>query len=210
MGFFSWFTSDTNKSIANHYSVRSTFPVHMVTEYEQFFTENDYDGYGEFGGKDFYALAAELNGIKGKNDDETRNLFFDKIWTRGVRNGDIVLQHGKDFDNYETLLSVEGIDGLVTANALVSEFGWKHWDTASSGDTEEFVKAGFKMPKLVEQLPSHNQSWKDWWDSLPYPESCPHQGYFYDDDCDDDDDDDDNYDDFRTFNEAPYGQDDDN
>jgi hypothetical protein len=180
----------------------------MVTEYEQFFTENDYDGYGEFGGKDFYALAAELNGIKGKNDDETRNLFFDKIWTRGVRNGDIVLHHGKDFDNYETLLSVEGIDGLVTANALVSEFGWKHWDTASSGDTEEFVKAGFKMPKLVEQLPSHNQSWKDWWDSLPYPESCPHQGYFYDDDCVDDDDD--NYDDFRTFNEAPYGQDDDN
>ena len=48
MGFFSWFTSDTNKSIANHYSVRSTFPVHMVTEYEQFFTENDYDGYGDY------------------------------------------------------------------------------------------------------------------------------------------------------------------
>jgi hypothetical protein len=34
----------------------------MITEDGQVFTENNYDGYGNFGGKDFYELVAELNG----------------------------------------------------------------------------------------------------------------------------------------------------
>lgn len=87
MGFFSWLTSDTNKSIANNYSTRETFPVHMVTEDGQIFHEKDYDGYGVFGGKDFYTLSAELNGYKGENDEVTRDLFFNKIWKRGIRRG---------------------------------------------------------------------------------------------------------------------------
>jgi hypothetical protein len=62
MGFFSWKTSDTQRSIPSSYSNRKKFPVHMITEDGQVFTENDYDGYGEFGGKDFYELLAELNG----------------------------------------------------------------------------------------------------------------------------------------------------
>jgi hypothetical protein len=186
MGFFSWFTSDTNKSIANNYSKRETFPVYMITEDGQVFYEEDYEGYGEFGGKDIYVLAAEMNGYKGKDDEETRNLFFDKIWIRGVRNGDIVLEYKKDFDHYQTLISVNGIDGLVTANALVSEHGWKYF--GDSGDFNDFAEQGLKMPKLVEKLPLVSpihamDKWKEIWDSLPYPESCPEQGYFYDDDA---------------------------
>lgn len=62
MGFFSWHTCDTDRSIANHYSDRDTFTVHMITPEGRVFTENNYEGYGEFGGEDFYALLAHLNG----------------------------------------------------------------------------------------------------------------------------------------------------
>ena len=187
MGFFSWLTSDTEKSIANSYSTRETFQVHMITEDGRIFTEPNYEGYGEFGGKDFYVLAAELNGLKGATDDETRMLFFDKIWLRGVRKDDKVLTYRNDFADYETKVVVEGIEGRVTPNQLVSEHGWKSWDVGREG-IEGFVKAGFKMPKIVENLPKDVV--KEW-DSIPYPKDCPDQGFFYDDYDDDDYDDED-------------------
>lgn len=180
MGFFSWITSDSGKSIPNVYQgVHPTFTVHMITEDGRVFTETAYEGYGEFGGKDFYVLAAELNGFKGETDDQTRSLFFDKVWNRGVRNGENVLTYGKDFLNYENKVRVEGIEGEVTPNQLVSEYGWESWDVSRNGDTQNFVDAGFKMPKLVEHLPKDIV--KEW-DSIPYPESCRDQGYFYEDD----------------------------
>lgn len=63
MGFFSWKTCDTDESIANIHSGKPVFTVHMITPDGRVFTENEYDGYGEFGGKDFYELLAELNGL---------------------------------------------------------------------------------------------------------------------------------------------------
>ena len=63
MGFFSWHTCDTDRSIANNSSDRPTFEVHMITPDGRTFTERNYEGYGEFGGKDFYELLAELNGL---------------------------------------------------------------------------------------------------------------------------------------------------
>jgi hypothetical protein len=35
----------------------------MITPDGRVFTEKDYEGYGVFGGKDFYELLAELNGL---------------------------------------------------------------------------------------------------------------------------------------------------
>jgi hypothetical protein len=179
MGFFSWLTSDTEKSIANHYSTRSTFPVHMVTEDGQIFTENNYEGYGVFGGKDIHVLAAEMNGYKGDTDEETRMLFFDKIWIRGIKKGDKKYCHREDFENYQSPIESEG--GLC-ANELVAEHGWESF--GDSGEFEGWAEQGLKMPKLVERLPNTNSDWKQWWDSLPYPESCGHQGFFYDDEED--------------------------
>jgi hypothetical protein len=63
MGYFSWKTCDTDRSIANQDSERPTFDVHMITPDGRTFTERNYEGYGEFGGKDFYELLAELNGL---------------------------------------------------------------------------------------------------------------------------------------------------
>lgn len=199
MGFFSWFTSDTKKSIANSWSTRSTFPVHMVTEDGQIFTENNYEGYGVFGGKDLYVLSAEMNGQFGETEDETRNLFFDKIWVRGITNGDKTYCYKEHFGRYDDPLESEG--GL-TPNQLTSEHGWTSF--GESGEFGDWAKQGLRMPKLVERLPNTNANWNEWWESLPYPESCPDQGFFYPDEEEDDEVVDGG--DTKTWNEAPYGE----
>lgn len=69
MGFFSWITQDTKKSISNSSSIRGTFPVYMVNPLTgETFREDNYEGYGEFNGKDFYELLAEINGTSGRNE----------------------------------------------------------------------------------------------------------------------------------------------
>ena len=68
MGFFSWKTMDTDKSISNNYSSRGAFKVDMLDDKGNVWTEPDYEGYGVFGGKDYYELLAEMNGLK-PNDD---------------------------------------------------------------------------------------------------------------------------------------------
>jgi|SRR6056300_483285 hypothetical protein len=63
MGFFSWKTLDTDRSIANVYSKRNTFTVYMHDDKGNRWREDEYQGYGVFGGKDYYELLAEMNGV---------------------------------------------------------------------------------------------------------------------------------------------------
>lgn len=129
MGFFSWNTCDTNESIANQYSTRPTFTVHMITPDGRVFTEKNYDGYGEFGGKDFYELLAELNG-RGSDRSEGIDISF-----KGNPRGD---------------------------------------------DTP-----GVIYPKFVADLEKDVVAQ---YNSLPNPESCRDQGFFYPDEEDEDED----------------------
>jgi hypothetical protein len=68
MGFFSWLTQDTGESIANRYSNRKTFTVYMTDNKGNRWKEEDYEGYGVFGGKDYYELVAEMNGLPSDRD----------------------------------------------------------------------------------------------------------------------------------------------
>jgi len=61
MGQFSWLTQDTGRSISSI----TPFPVTMTDHKGNKWTENNYEGYGEFGGKDFYELLSEMNGGNG-------------------------------------------------------------------------------------------------------------------------------------------------
>ena len=64
MGFFSWITCDTGRSICNRYSIRKTFPVYVLIPKEfggGCLKENNYEGYGVFGGADIYSLFAYWN-----------------------------------------------------------------------------------------------------------------------------------------------------
>jgi len=69
MGFFSWKTQDTDRSIHNCYvENRKPFTVYMRDDKGNVWREDNYEGYGEFGGKDFYELLAEMNGKKTRFD----------------------------------------------------------------------------------------------------------------------------------------------
>jgi len=130
MGFFSWNTCDTGESIANNCSGRATFEVHMITPDGRVFTEKDYEGYGIFGGKDFYDLLCELNGLSGDRD--------------------------------------AGIDLCFAGNP--------------NGDDTP----GVIYPKFVENL---ERDVKAQYASLPNPESCEAQGFFYGDSDEEEEDD---------------------
>lgn len=64
MGFFSWLTCDTNESISNRYSVRGPLTAYVLIPKEfggGFLKEENYEGYGVFGGRNIFALIAEWN-----------------------------------------------------------------------------------------------------------------------------------------------------
>ena len=75
MGFFSWITQDTNRSIPSKHSSRKTFNVTMRDDHGNKWTETSYEGYGDFNGKDYYELLSEMNGL-GSDRDKGIKLFF--------------------------------------------------------------------------------------------------------------------------------------
>ena len=110
MGFFSWNTMDTDKSIANQYSNRKTFRVQMIDNKGNVWTEDDYEGYGRFGGKDYYELLAEMNGF---TSDKTGDEYTDEARGFGIDiafkdNGSGVATEGVYYPNL-----IEKADGWV-------------------------------------------------------------------------------------------------
>ena len=74
MGQFSWITQDTRKSISSI----EPYPVTMTDNKGNKWNEDNYQGYGEFGGKDFYSLLSEMNGGNGDRDHGIDLWFGDK------------------------------------------------------------------------------------------------------------------------------------
>ena len=110
MGFFSWKTQDTEYSIANEHSNRKTFRVQMMDNKSNVWTEDNYDGYGRFGGKDFYELLAEMNGFE---SDKTGDEYTDEARGFGINiafkdNGSGIATKGVLYPNL-----IEKADGWV-------------------------------------------------------------------------------------------------
>jgi hypothetical protein len=68
MGFFSFKTQDTARSISNRQSKRGTFTVFMHDDKGNVYKESNYAGFGEFGGVDYYELLAEMNGLQTREE----------------------------------------------------------------------------------------------------------------------------------------------
>ena len=86
-GQFSWFTHDTDRQIGSERS--NTIDVWMFDNQGNSWFEKGYEGYGEFGGMDYYELLARMNGYS-EEDLEGRqelrgigiDLAFDKLKTK--------------------------------------------------------------------------------------------------------------------------------
>ena len=74
MPMFSWVTLDTEKSISNTYSNPGPLKVYMHAPDGRKWLETKYGGHGFFGGKNYYKLLAEINGLKTVEDG--KDLYF--------------------------------------------------------------------------------------------------------------------------------------
>lgn len=78
MGYFSWLTSDTNKSIPvlrsdEIFNMTVNGPVYLLCPNGDVLEERDYSGFGRFGDKDVYELVAMWNAPE-RCYDENGNL----------------------------------------------------------------------------------------------------------------------------------------
>ena len=110
MGFFSWKTQDTDRSISNTYSNVKTFRVQMIDNKGNVWTEAQYDGYGVFGGKDYYELLAEMNGF---TSDLTGDSYTDAAREFGI---DLAFSKGNG--------SGVGTEGVYYPNLIEMADGW--------------------------------------------------------------------------------------
>ena len=83
MGFFSWMTADTAKSISNIYAEedygKKCHTVYLLQPNgADAIEEASYEGYGVFGGVDAYAWLAVANGVASETDTE------DEQRTKGI------------------------------------------------------------------------------------------------------------------------------
>lgn len=93
MGVFSWLAQDTDESIPaqGNSQNRPCSKISMWDNKGNKWDETEYEGYGVFGGKDFYELLAEMNGMETRSDGIdlafsgkpylSPNLASDKYWT---------------------------------------------------------------------------------------------------------------------------------
>ena len=71
MGQFSWITQDTDEAIREMYGCNEVdkTTAYMHDNKGNVWHEISYEGYGVFGGKDFYQLLAEMNNVEGLTGD---------------------------------------------------------------------------------------------------------------------------------------------
>ena len=73
-GQFSWMTQDTGDQIGSE--KENTIEVWMYDNKGNSWYEKGYDGYGEFGGMDYYELLARMNGYTDEDLQDKKTLFF--------------------------------------------------------------------------------------------------------------------------------------
>lgn len=80
MGQFSWYTQDTMEAIRESFGCEDEYltTAYLHDNKGNVWKEKRYEGYGVFGGKDFYVLVAEMNGYEDLVDeDEKRSKGID-------------------------------------------------------------------------------------------------------------------------------------
>jgi len=97
-GQFSWFTQDTNQQIGSE--EENTLPsVYMFDNKGNKWLEKRYEGYGDFGGKDYYELLAQMNGMANPDRSEGISLAFSG--KKGILYPALVVNPNFDWKNHD-------------------------------------------------------------------------------------------------------------
>lgn len=183
MGFFSWITSDTERSIANVYSPRRTFPVYVLIPEHcggGYIEERSYEGYGDFGGHDIYDLVADWNRtnltvdaiIKPERERWESGAEGDKWFEAAVKRWENACARLKDF--------ADGKD----EEYMIATYG-KEYKRLIGIDIACYNEQNAALEYPIKIVEDKNLDYEDAEPSM----SCPDQGFFYDDGEDEDYDD---------------------
>ena len=121
-GQFSWMTQDTGEQIGSERENRIT--VYMYDNEGNQWKEDKYDGYGEFGGMDYYELLAKMNGYSEEDLEEVKGPF------KEMRQLGIDLAFGK--------LKTKDKGRKVLFPALVEDprYNWKRHDFTQEPESD--------------------------------------------------------------------------
>lgn len=146
MGFFSWITSDTKRSVANIYSTREVFPVYVLCPDGSTLYEESYEGYGVFQGKDIYALLAEWNSPEKCSGDVDQdrivgiNLTFDR--PHEIKHPIIILEkppvEGRQYEPSETC----PFQGFFYSDEYEEEEDWGYYEDWDEDD--DYYEDGYE------------------------------------------------------------------
>ena len=145
-GQFSWMTYDTDKQIGSE--KQNTINVYMYDNEGNQWFEKKYDGYGEFGGMDYYALLAKMNGYSAeditKKGMEMRDLGIDLAFNK---------------------LKTKAKGGKVLFPALVEDpkFNWKRHDFTKEAESDE-NQSWYQEPDYDEEEDDDYEN--GWYESL--------------------------------------------
>jgi len=184
MGQFSWFTQDTDKQIGSERS--NTITVYMYDDKGNKWKEGMYEGYGVFGGKDFYDLLAEMNGftkdnVKGELREKGIDLYFGDDWDKKgyvspalMESSELPSIHDfrekpKDDPNqswpYKEWQECPecGGEGEVEYDDGESDYGWETCNACGGSGEDYYAKGGIVDAKLLEIWKKHVEKNKDEW-----------------------------------------------
>ena len=132
-GQFSWFTQDSERQIGSE--SENTINVYMYDNEGNQWYEKGYEGYGEFGGMDYYELLAKMNGY---SDEDLK----DKVLLKSIRA--ISSPEMRDigialaFDPTGKKIKTRDKGGKVLYPALVEDpkYNWKRHDFTREAESD--------------------------------------------------------------------------
>ena len=142
-GQFSWMTQDTDTQIGSE--KQNTIKVYMYDNEGNQWFEKKYDGYGEFGGMDYYTLLAKMNGYSEED-----------LSKKGMEMRDL----GIDLAFKKLKTKIKG--GKVLFPALVEDprFNWKRHDFTQEAESDEY-QSWYQEPEYddYEDDDDYEQGW---------------------------------------------------
>lgn len=152
-GQFSWMTHDSNTQIGSE--KQNTIRVTMFDDKGNKWEEKKYDGYGEFGGMDYYELLAQMNGIENADRGDGIAIAFDKKKVKGKVLFPALIEDPKRFNfkkhdftkeaesdpNQSWYQEEEEYDESVITEGAMSDI---HMFANDAKDINDFIKMFFK------------------------------------------------------------------
>ena len=152
-GQFSWMTQDTGDQIGS--DKQNTIDVYMYDNQGNQWYEKRYEGYGEFGGMDYYELLARMNGYS-EEDLENYKGSFKEMRQLGI---DLAFNKLKTKDKGRKVL----FPALVTD----PKFNWKRHDFTQEAESDP-NQSWYQEPEYDDYEDEYYESEKPelTWDSL--------------------------------------------